>query len=296
VLEFGILGIPYDTSASLGRPGARYAPAEVRRSLQWHLNRIKGKGVYDVEAGEIVDLDGVHVQDYGDVDIIGYDHELMLERTKGPILDLLESGVIPVIIGGDHSVSLPGLRALHSVTEKAMGIIQMDAHLDLVDDSPVQGRLSGSSEIRRALELDRVSPLNLIQVGVRGYNYPDQLDYIRSKGIRQIPAQEFQRVGARGAALKALEVAASGTDRLYLTLDIDVLDPAYAPGSGADEPGGLSAREVMEFVRLVAPRVSVMDIVEVNPMMDFRGMTSAVAARIIMDFVVSVVRAERGGA
>jgi formiminoglutamase/agmatinase len=268
----------------------------VRRSLQWHLNRIRGKGVYDVEAGEVLDLDGVKVQDHGDVEVIGYDHGLMLERTEGPILGLLESGVIPVIIGGDHSVSLPGLRALHSMTESAMGIIQMDAHLDLVDDSPVQGRFSGSSEIRRALELDRVAPSNLIQVGVRGYNYPDQLDYIRRSGIRQIPAPEFRRVGAGAAAREALEVAASGTDRLYLTLDIDVLDPAYAPGSGADEPGGLSSREVMEFVRLVAPRVSVIDIVEVNPMMDFRGMTSAVAARIIMDFIVSVVRARKAGA
>ncbi len=268
----------------------------MRRSLQWHLNRIRGKGVYDVEAGEVLDLDGVKVQDHGDVEVIGYDHGLMLERTEGPILGLLESGVIPVIIGGDHSVSLPGLRALHSMTESAMGIIQMDAHLDLVDDSPVQGRFSGSSEIRRALELDRVAPSNLIQVGVRGYNYPDQLDYIRRSGIRQIPAPEFRRVGAGAAAREALEVAASGTDRLYLTLDIDVLDPAYAPGSGADEPGGLSSREVMEFVRLVAPRVSVIDIVEVNPMMDFRGMTSAVAARIIMDFIVSVVRARKAGA
>jgi agmatinase len=103
-----------------------------------------------------------------------HDHLATLERARALMSDLLEAGRFPVVLGGDHSISWPLLRAFHDHHEGRLGIVQLDAHLDLVDENPRQGRYSGSSPIRRALELERYEPANVAQVGVRGFNYPDQ--------------------------------------------------------------------------------------------------------------------------
>lgn len=293
-MKFAILGIPYDTSAGLGYPGARYAPAEVRKALQWTLNRIREERTVDVETRRMIDFHGVVIEDVGDVAVVGYDHERTLQNIKDRVAFLLGQDYVPIIIGGDHSVSYPCIAALHDATPGATGLIQMDAHLDLVDSNPIQGRLSGSSEIRRALELGRISPKNVVQVGVRGYNYPDQLEYVQSEGIAWYTPIDVDEMGIREVARRSLQIAKAGTERVYFTLDIDVMDPAFAPGSGADEPGGLSSRQTLDFVRAVAPHVDVMDIVEVNPLTDTRRVTAAVAARLIFDFIVARLSSPTG--
>lgn len=285
--RMGLFGVPYDTSASLGRPGARYAPARIREALRWNLNRVRDGAVFDVEARRLVRFDDVALWDYGDVVVSGHDHLATLDRARRRMAELLEPGVFPIVMGGDHSVSLPLLQAFHDHYDGPLGIIQMDAHLDLVDESPTQGRYSGSSQIRRALEMGRYHPERLVQVGVRGFNYPDHYAYVAGQGIRQITAAEVHERGGQGAAEAALESAASGGARVYLTLDLDCLDPAFAPGTGADEPGGLTSAQVLAFVRRTITRVQALDIVEVNPLADRRETTSALAAQIIFTAVAA---------
>ncbi len=244
---------------------------------------------FDVEARRLVRFDDVALWDYGDVFVSGHDHLATLDRARRQMAELLQADVFPVVMGGDHSVSLPLLQAFHDHYDGPLGIIQLDAHLDLVDENPRQGRYSGSSQIRRALEMGRYQATRLVQVGVRGFNYPDQYKYVAAQGIHHITAADVHERGGRAAAEAALELAARGGARVFFTLDVDCLDPAFAPGTGADEPGGLTSAQVPAFVRRVAARVQAIDVVEVNPLADLYDATSTLAAQII--FTAVAVRA-----
>jgi len=291
--KIALLGVPYDSPTSIGRPGARYAPERIRNVLRWNLNRVKNGAFFDVEAGGIVRMDDWAVVDYGDTAVLGDNHLASLENARALMAEALGSGAFCISLGGDHAVSTPLLQAFHDHFQGPLGIIHVDAHLDLVDENPRQGRHSGSSPMRRALEMGRFRPRNLVQVGFRGFNYPDQYEYIAAQGIHHIPAAKVHADGARAAAEQALALASAGGARVYLTFDMDALDYAYAPGTGADEAGGLTSAQILQFMRLAAPRVDAMDIVEVNPMVDQQDATSGLAAQILFTVISARVGAAR---
>ncbi|PTX64791.1 formiminoglutamase/agmatinase [Melghirimyces profundicolus] len=278
----GILGFPWDGGATLGRPGSRFAPQAIREALQWFTNRIGDQKVYDVEKKRLVDLTKMELSDYDDIDIAAYSTEKTFQNAEDSVRELLNSGVFPLILGGDHSISYPMIKALHDQTEGKVGIIQLDAHLDLVDDSPVQGRFSQSSQMRRALELSRIEPENIVQIGVRGYNYPWYETYLKETGIVQITAAEVHQTKPNQVIERTL-AACEGVEKIYLTFDIDVLDPAFAPGTGANEPGGLTPVQCLSILEGLYPHINAMDIAEVNPLYDHHGITSSLAARIVFD-------------
>lgn len=266
----------------MGRPGARYAPKAIREAAQWLRNRIKDDKVYNVEKRKLIDFAGRQIIDYGDIDIAAYSTEITFQNAEKKIKQMLDESVFPFILGGDHSISYPGIKALHDSAEGKIGIIQFDAHLDLVDDSPVQGRFSQSSQMRRALELPRVKPENIVQIGVRSYNYPWYNDYLKETGIVQITAREVHQMTSEQVIARALE-ACKDVEKIYLTFDIDVLDPAFAPGSGANEPGGLTPVQCFAILDGLYPHIHAMDIAEVNPLYDHQDITSSMAARVLFD-------------
>lgn len=279
---FGIVGFPWDGGASLGRPGARFAPKSVREAAEWLQNRITDNQIYNVEKRKLIDLSNHPIKDYGDIDIIAYSTEKTFENAEKKVADLLQEGIFPFIIGGDHSISYPPIKALHDSTDGKVAVIQFDAHLDLVDDSPVQGKFSQSSQMRRALELDRVHPENIIQIGVRNYNYPWYAGYLKKTGIQQITAAEVHNSTPEQVIEQALQ-ACEGVDKIYLTFDIDVLDPAFAPGSGANEPGGLTPVQCFSILDGLYNHIDAMDIAEVNPLYDPQGITTSIAAQILFN-------------
>src|SRR5262249_46101810 len=162
----------------------------------------------------------------------------------------------------------------------------LDAHLDLLDESEAQGRYSHSSGVRRGLELPRVDGRRVIQVGTRNFNFAASKRFLDSIGGTELPAREFARLGPLRAAERAL-TSTNGAEKVALAIDVDVLDPAFAPGCGAFEPGGLSTRGLIDFVQVVAPRCSALAVTEVNPLVDFRHMTSSAAANVIFHFMVA---------
>jgi len=286
--KFGILGMSYDTTTSKGYPGARYAPEQIRKSLQWIKNRIEDGILFDVEANRLIDMSKFEIKDYGDTDKISrYDNKKALDEIKSNIDKIYEEGYSPILLGGDHSTGWPGIKALHDNTKGRIGIIHVDSHLDLVKESPIQGLYSGSSQMRRASELDRISPENFVQIGMRSYNSPEHYHFIKDSKITLIPANQVLETSIEEVAKKALEVASRGTDHIYMSVDIDVLDSAFAPGSGANEPGGLTSYQLFKFVKLVAPYIDAIDIVEVNPLMDYNNMTSIVASKLLFDYIIS---------
>lgn len=286
--KFGLLGMAYDTSASKGYPGARYAPEQIRKSLQWIYNRIEEGKLFDTEENRLIDTSEFEIKDFGDTSQISrYDNEKSLNEIKEHIDQIFQEGYSPILLGGDHSTGWPGIKSLYDNTKGNIGIIHIDSHLDLVKESKIQGLYSGSSQMRRASELDRINPANFVQIGVRSYNSPEHYHFIKESGITLIPANKVFETGIVKTAKKALEVASKGTDHIYLSIDIDVLDSAFAPGSGANEPGGLTSHQLFKFVKIVAPYIDAIDIVEVNPMTDYNNMTSIVASKLLYDYVIS---------
>jgi formiminoglutamase/agmatinase len=284
--QIGLVGIPWDGGASLGAPGARYGPDAIRRSLSWWLDRIREDRVWDVEADALVDVSGLRLDDLGDVPIAGHDVEATFEAAAEAVGRVLDGGGVPVALGGDHSISIPAIQALAGRAQR-IGIVQLDAHLDLVDDSPRQGRLSQSSPMRRALDLEAASPERLVQVGLRSFNYPEYRAWCRERGITQLTTQQALELGADRVADAALATAGAGGAAVYLTVDLDCLDPSVAAGVGHMEPGGFPFAFVSRVVRRLAPHVAAFDIAELNPMRDPGGATASVAAKLVLDFVFS---------
>ena len=140
--------------------------------------------------------------------------------------------------------------------------------------------------MRRSLDLDRLAPLNLVQVGLRGFTTVEQYELGQKLGIRRISATRLAEMGAQAAAEQALAWAGAGTQAVYLTVDLDVVVPGEAPGTGWPEPGGLTGQQLLDFVAVVAPHIAAIDVAELNPLYDGRARpTALLAARLLLDFI-----------
>jgi agmatinase len=290
--RYAFIGVPHDAATSLGNPGGRFGPQALREALLGVFGwRLQGGRLADQDAG-VIDLSVVEVADAGDVALSYHDTALTVEQTYAAVRGALDRSYVPLTCGGDHSVTYPAVKALHDATPGRIGLIQLDAHCDLMAFSDRQGSLSGSSGMRRSLELDRLSGPNLAQVGLRGYTTVEQYEIGQRLGIRRIGANRFTEIGARAAAEQALARAADGTDAIYLTIDLDVINPGEAPGTGWPEPGGLTAQQAIDVVRALAPHVAALDIAELNPLYDTQSRATALlAARLVLDFITVRVRA-----
>ena len=286
--KYGIVGVPWDEDASHGRPGSRFAPESIRRNASWIFDRIIDNKVIDLEEFRLIDFSDIEVEDFGDIEICSYDHFETKSRIENKCKELHKSGHIPVLLGGDCSITWPQIKALHDSVNGNIGIIHFDGHLDLLDSTPIQGEFSHSSSIRRAIELlPRVDAKNVVQIGCRAYNYPDYYEYIVSRGITEISPRDFYRMGIEGTAKFALERALKGTEALLVTIDIDVLEGIFAPGSGANETGGFNTYELQEVMKLLAPYTHSFNITEVNPPFDLKNEFSSIAAaKLMFDFLV----------
>ncbi len=260
-IKFGFLGVPYDAATSIANPGARFGPAALREQFALLLaKRVVNGQVVDMDTGETVDLSGVEIADMGDVALSFYDQEKAINQVTEAVGQVLAAGAIPLVVGGDHGVTYPAFRALHNATTGNLGLIQLDAHCDMLDFSEKQGAISGSSGMVRSLELARLKGPNMVQVGLRGYATTQQWGVGSKYGVRRLLAPEFANMGALAAAKQSLEWAQQGTEKIYLTVDVDVLNPGEAPGTGWAEPGGLTVQQLLDFVRYLAPYVDALDI------------------------------------
>lgn len=287
VQRIDILGIPWDFGSSFGRPGARYAPKAVRENMVFYLRRIKDGEIYDVDRRRILDVSGIAFNDLGDLSLAYGDLDESYRRMEEASAKSISEGAFLVAIGGDHSISYPVIKAFHDAKKGKIGLIQFDAHLDLMDHSDLQGSYSHSSQMRRASELPRVDPKNIVQIGVRGYNYAESFRFVTESGITQFTPADVIETGAEAVAKKAMEIACDGTEAVYLTFDIDAFDPAYAPGTGGDDPFGLTPAQVFPMMEILAPYIDAMDIAEINPVCDRNDISSLVSTKLIFKTVLA---------
>jgi formiminoglutamase/agmatinase len=288
-LVVAFVGAPYDGAATLGWPGARYAPDEVRRHLAWMRMRVQDGRIYWVDQDRVVPWRPEQLIDAGDAAVVPHDLAATLAAVRKKTSEVTAAGTVPAVVGGDDSILFPAVAGVHDAVTGSLGIVHLDAHLDLLDESPAQGRFSQSSGMRRALELPRVSPRHSVQVGTRSFNFPSSKRFIDEVGLTELPATLVARRGLDWTLARIREIVA-GADHVFLSLDLDVLDPAHAPGVGWHEPGGLTSRELLDLVVALAPSVRGFALNELNPMTDTRAQSSILAANVVFQFAVAAAQ------
>ncbi len=278
--DIGLIGVPYDGGVT-NRSGARHGPRAVR-DQSGLLRRIHG-------VTGAMPFAGARVRDLGDAWI---EHPYELEGALREIQDFLQSvvgaGIVPISVGGDHSISLPILRAV--AAGRPVGMIHIDAHCDTGDDY-LGSRFHHGAPFRRAVEEGLLDPKRVIQIGIRGTtNDPDMWGFSTRSGMRVLGMDEFQDRGWAYAVGEARRVVGDGP--IYLTYDIDSLDPVHAPGTGTPEAGGITAIEALRLLRGLHGLDFVgADLVEVAPSFDPGTITAFNAASLLFEILCLVFEA-----
>jgi agmatinase len=239
------------------------------------------------------------VCDYGDANIVIGDTERTFANIRSFVAEILEGGSIPIILGGDHGITWPVATAVADVYGSGkIGIVHFDAHADTAPDC--KGALAGhGTPMRRLIESGAVRGSNFVQVGLRGYwPGPDVVEWMEEQGMQSHFMAEVQRHGFDAVLERAIDEALSGSaDHLYISVDVDAVDPAHAPGTGSPEPGGLTSAQVLRAVRRMAAEVGMvaMDVVEVSPPYDSgNNITALFAHRCVLEALTGVAMRRLG--
>jgi agmatinase len=281
-----LLGVPYDGGATY-RPGARLAPWEVRRvsALVQGYHPVHGIAVFE----ELACVDG------GNVVFPPFDAASVRGAVEAAVAAVLGAGAAPFLVGGDHSIALPALRAV-AKRHGPVAVVHVDAHLDTSGPEVWGEAFHHGTPFRHALAEGLVADGQLHQVGVRGpQGGPRDGDPGAGRGARLYGAE---LVAERGAASVGKEIREAIGDRpVYLSFDVDALDPAFAPGTGTPVPGGLTSGEVLRLLRALAGvRLVGADVVEVCPPLDHADLTSHLAAHVLFEaLALAALAPERGG-
>jgi agmatinase len=284
--DVAIVGAPFDTGATF-RAGARYGPEGIRSVS--HLLRRYNPSL------DVVIFDFLSVIDYGDVPVVpGYIEESYRRIAEG-LEPIHRAGVFPIVLGGDHSIALPELRAAAAV-HGPLALVQFDSHPDTWDAYFGEKHTHGTP-FRRAVEEGLLRPERSIQVGMRGsiYDAGDWED-ARELGFDLVPTDTVRKLGIEETIARIHERV--GDAKLYVSFDVDFVDPAFAPGTGTPEIGGFTSREAQEFVRGLAGLDLVgCDVVEVYPAYDPAQITALLAANVAHEFLslVALLRKNEDG-
>jgi agmatinase len=289
-VDVAIVGAPFDDMVT-HRPGARFGPRAIReaQNSSGNLNSLQ----VDVRPFE-----ELTVVDAGDANIVParFDrgHAMIFRKVR----EVAATGAIPIVLGGDHSITWPSASGVAEVRRPgSIGIVHFDAHADTAPDS--FGQLAGhGSPMRRLIESGAVVGRNFVQVGLRGYWPPvEVLDWMREHELRWHLMTEIEERGAEAVIDDAIAEALDGPDAIYLSVDIDVVDPGSAPGTGTPEPGGMLPRELLRAVRRIVGKVELagMDIVEVSPPYDWAESTAMIANRCALEAISALAVKHRDG-
>lgn len=275
--DIALVGVPYD-GAVTNRPGARHGPREVRNASSMMRAIHPTTRVNPYELRRVGDGGDVPFTRVYEVEAAHKDIEVFFAGFKA-------AGVITLAVGGDHSVTLPILRGL--TTGSPVGLIHIDAHTDTWDEF-MGSRYNHGAPFRRAVEEGLIDPSRTVQIGIRGaQNSMDGWEFSEAAGMRVIFMDEVTRIGVEAVAEEARRVVGDGPT--YLSFDIDSLDPAFAPGTGTPEVGGLTTIESLALLRALrgVPLMGA-DVVEVAPPFDPTGGTSLIAATLLYELLCLV--------
>lgn len=274
-LDFAVVGVPFDTASSY-RTGSRFGPSAIRNIS----SLIKPNNV-NLQVNVLESLKGA---DCGDVNVVpGWIHETF-ENIENELKPILDADVIPIILGGDHSISLANLRAI-AKKHGPVAMVHFDSHAD-INDKVFGMPHNHGTPFRRAHEEGLIDPDHVIQIGMRGSLYdPDEHRVAEEElGFRLIAAHKVREMGIEGLIKEIKDRV--GDKKVFLTFDIDFVDPAYCPGTGTPEVGGFTTLETLTILRELKDLNFVgCDIVEVAPQYDPSEMTAFMAANVAFEFI-----------
>jgi agmatinase len=290
--DVAVVGAPFDISTT-NRPGARFGPRAIRANAY-------EPGTYHLDLG-IEIFDWLEVVDFGDAYCPHGLTEVGHANIKARVAEVARRGIVPVILGGDHSITWPAATAVAEARGWGnVGIVHFDAHADTAD--LIDGNLaSHGTPMRRLIESGAVLGRNFVQVGLRGYWPPqDVFEWMQAQGMRWHLMQEIWERGIKDVIDDAVAEALDGAEHLYVSVDIDVLDPGFAPGTGTPEPGGMAPVDLLRTVRRLAMEANLVavDVVEVAPPYDVSENTVNNAHRVVFEALAGMAwrkRADAGG-
>ena len=287
--DVAILGAPMDEMVT-NRPGARFGPRAIRTAFDG------GSRAYHMDLG-IDPFDHLKVADHGDAAVVPADPEASHRAIRNSVAAIVGADAIPIILGGDHSISYPNIAAVaeHHGTD-SLAVVHFDAHADTAAE------LSGvkwghGSPFRNLVDGGLVRGDRLIQVGLRGYwPYSEEWEWMRSAGVRWHRLEQVVEAGV-DAIVNSVNYEIDDADNVFFSVDVDVLDPAHAPGTGTPEPGGLTTRELLRAVRLLVLERGLvgMDVVEVSPPFDHAEVTATAAHRVVLEALSALAAHRTGG-
>ncbi|EMA42929.1 agmatinase family protein [Halobiforma nitratireducens] len=283
-VDAAVLGVPYDGAVS-NRPGARYGPDAIRRASGWwaYLSAYKG-GLTNMRTEKTVDFDDLTVADCGDVPVFPMDSETTAESIAAHVATVA-SQAFPVLLGGDHYCTFPAFRGFaEGAGHDSVGFVQIDAHTDTVSESPVFGSEFHGSSTARIADSPYVDYDSVSQIGIRGYESPDFFEFADETGLDLYTMRDISERGVGPVIEEAVAAAAEDTDAVYVSFDIDAVDPSVAPGTGTPVPGGLSADQALEIVEVLGAHdaVGAADLMEVSPRYDSTDGTQRLAAYLLV--------------
>ena len=288
-----ILGAPFDGGTS-NRAGARFGPQLIRQT-----DYLPHDGSRPSLALRVDGLRDLRVYDAGDVEMFSGDAARSVRDLQAAVYEVTRNGAIPLILGGDHTIAWPDAAGVaQHLGQGRISMIHFDAHADTGNIE--FGSLIGHGQpMRRLIESGAVRGDRFLQIGLRGYwPPPDTLDWMAEQRMRSYEMTEIGERGLSTCLTEAFGIATDDCDGVFLSVDIDVCDPGHAPGTGTPEPGGLSARQLLDSVRRIGYELPVVgvDVVEVSPPYDHADITAFLANRVVLEVLSGIARRRRDAA
>lgn len=285
-----IIGAPYDGGTSY-RSGTRFGPQAIRLTDYIPHDNLRPHIVTGVDP-----LQELIIADAGDSLMPPTDINVSLQNLRDDVATITRTGACPIILGGDHSISYANIAGIADVVGSGkFGVIHFDAHPDTADRE--HGQKHGHGQwVRRVIESGFISGKNFVQFGIRGY-WPDStvLDWTRQQGATWYTMTDIYTTGIDRCIDSAIQSAMGGVDKLFISVDVDVCDPAYMPATGTPEPGGLTSIEILHIIRRLATEKDIIgfDIVELSPAYDHADISSLLANRIVLELLSGMASRRR---
>jgi agmatinase len=300
-----VVGIPIDT-AKQSRTGSRFGPRAMREaSLIYEGSNRDPESVVGYGPDELVHLvTGKRLKvtkkhllrDVGDVNIYPADMERTTESVRNGIKAITERGAVPIILGGDHYITYPSVLGYWAGLggRRPVGYIHVDSHLDTADNNRIWGRINGGTFIPRLTDAGAINGVSTAMLGiVPTYVLKEQYDFVKNNKVKMVTIDEARQKGLAHAVDEVWEHAATNTAGVYISIDIDVCDGAYAPGTGGVVCGGMTSLEVLTVAEQLAAKAwGAVDLAELSPPLDPTGRTQALATRLITTFIMARITEE----
>jgi len=287
-----VIGAPYDAGASY-RAGARFGPMAIRTAC--YLPHDSSRPHLALRTDPLQDMT---VLDAGDVEMAAVEARQPLDRLEAAVEAVARAGAVPVILGGDHTITWPDVTGVaRAVGWGRVSVIHFDAHAD-TGDLQFGSLIGHGLPMRRLIESGACRGDRFLQLGLRGYwPEPEVLQWMAEQRMRSFEMHEIVRRGLAACLDEAFAIATDDCDGVFVSVDIDVTDPGSAPGTGTPEPGGFTPRELLDTVRRIGVELPVvgLDVVEVSPPYDSAEVTAFLANRVVLELLSGIAYRRTGG-